>query len=53
MQEYRIIKKNKKGEIMGREHFIDTKYMTISTFLEELDKLKVGEKITVEKTKNK
>lgn len=53
MQEYKIVKKNKKGEKIGREHFIDTKYLTISTFLEELDNLKVGEKIMVEKTKNK
>lgn len=51
MEEYKIIKKWKNG--VRKISSIKTKYATAVELLEELDKLKKSEKLTIEKTKNK
>jgi hypothetical protein len=51
MEEYKITKKWKNG--ISRTSSIKTKYATSVELLEELDNLKKGEKLTIEKVKNK
>lgn len=51
MEEYKIIKKFKNG--ISVETGIKTKYATAVSLLEELDNLKKGQILTLEKVKNK
>jgi len=51
MEEYEINKKWKNG--ISVTSGIKTKYATAVSLLEELDKLKKGQKITIKKLKNK
>jgi hypothetical protein len=51
MEEYEIIKKWKNG--ITATTGIKTKYATSIALLQELGKLKKGQKLTIEKVKNK